>query len=374
MNVLFIGPYRQQDEWGRKSRAILKSLQRSHHNITARPIFLSSSNQYDTYQEIAEHNISNSYDILIQFLLQPYAIYKGNIGKNIGIFNSETIPSQVPIAQLSKELLMDEIWTESNSIQQKLQQVLQEHTNHTKVIAIPPSLDVENLSRTQSVSIKSSHPDLANKFIFYYIGNPMDDKDAFKETLIAYNKAFSYQDEVCLIVFSDIAIPQEKMEGVLKESMELIHDSRLGTQKPMIKFLMPPNGTWRTEDRVALHIEGDCLVAPSYSLSASSTVLEAALYNSIPIINKGNAAFECLTEANSWGIESYEDICMYNTRPLNNRFTSNELWRKPIVHSLTTLMKTCFFDKFKRDEKIKCNGQLRNYFSNISYENLLNKG
>jgi hypothetical protein len=371
MNVLFIGPYRQQDEWGRKSRAILQSLQRSQHNITARPIFLSSSNQYDTYQEIAEHNISNSYDMLIQFLLQPYAVYNGSIAKNIGIFNSETLPAQVPIAQLTKELLMDEIWTESDSIQQRLQQVLQDHTNNTKVVAMPPSLDVEHLSTTPSVSIKSSHPDLANKFIFYYIGNPMDDKDAFKETLIAYSKAFCYQDEVCLIVFSDIVIPQEKMESVLKECTELMHDVRPPTQKPMIKFLMPPNGVWSTEERVALHIEGDCLVAPSYSLSATSTVLEAGLYNSTPIINKGNAAFECLTEENSWGIESYEDICMYKTRPLNSRFTSNELWRKPIIRSLSAIMKTCFLDKFKRDEKIKANSQLRNYFSNISYENLL---
>ena len=57
MNILFIGPYRQDDEWGRKSRSILKILQKGNHSITSRPIFLSSTNQYNTYQEPSEHII-----------------------------------------------------------------------------------------------------------------------------------------------------------------------------------------------------------------------------------------------------------------------------------------------------------------------------
>ena len=42
MNILFIGPYRQDDEWGRKSRAILRALQRGDNQVTSRPIFLST--------------------------------------------------------------------------------------------------------------------------------------------------------------------------------------------------------------------------------------------------------------------------------------------------------------------------------------------
>ena len=40
MNILFIGPYRQHDEWGQKSRSLLQALQKSDHTVTARPIFL----------------------------------------------------------------------------------------------------------------------------------------------------------------------------------------------------------------------------------------------------------------------------------------------------------------------------------------------
>ena len=47
MNILFIGPYRQFDSWGYKSRATLKALQNTSHTIISRPIFLSNNIQFN---------------------------------------------------------------------------------------------------------------------------------------------------------------------------------------------------------------------------------------------------------------------------------------------------------------------------------------
>ena len=90
MNILFIGPYRQHDEWGQKSRSLLQALQKSDHTVTARPIFLTDNFIYNDYTEKAEFVTSEAYDVSIQFLLQPYAVYDGNVKKRIGVFNTET--------------------------------------------------------------------------------------------------------------------------------------------------------------------------------------------------------------------------------------------------------------------------------------------
>ena len=39
MNILFVGPYKQFDEWGRKSRSLLSALKRTGNVVTSRPIF-----------------------------------------------------------------------------------------------------------------------------------------------------------------------------------------------------------------------------------------------------------------------------------------------------------------------------------------------
>ena len=87
MNILFIGPYRQVDEWGRKSRSLLKAIKNAGHSVTSRPIFLAPHPNFNSYLEMSEFNTSNDYDVLIQFLLQPYAIYEGSFAKRVGIFS-----------------------------------------------------------------------------------------------------------------------------------------------------------------------------------------------------------------------------------------------------------------------------------------------
>ena len=167
MNILFVGPYRQKDEWGRKSKSILKAVQKTGHDVTSRPIFLTSDPNVDNYMESCEFNTSEHYDILIQFLLQPYAIYDGRVSKRIGIFNTETMPTKMALGQLTKELLMDEIWTDSHFIQNGLQNSLDSYQGNVKVSAIPPVLDTTDLTEKSSISIRASDRELDGRFLFF---------------------------------------------------------------------------------------------------------------------------------------------------------------------------------------------------------------
>jgi len=373
MNVLFVGPYRQNDEWGRKSRSVLKAIQKTDHNVTSRPIYLSNSTYSDSYIEESEFNISNEYDILIQFLLQPYTGYNKSIAKkHIGIFNTETISNQIPLGQLRSELLMDEVWADSPTIGNSLQNILNSYESNTKVMATPPVLDVENLPEKINGSLREGDISLQNKFLFYYIGNILEEKEGFKETCLAYLNAFTHKDPVVLVIALENRIGDEQISSILDNCRNYIKKFKPYANQPHIRVVPPQQGAvLNKRERIAIHIDGDCMVYPSYTVSINSIMLEGALYKSTPIINKSNACYEWFGEENLWGIDSYEELCISeNAYPLY-RFTSGESWYKPIIKSLSETMKEAYVNKFKRDKKIKENSKLRKYFEEASYNNIL---
>ena len=374
MNILFIGPYRQNDEWGRKSLAVLKGIQNTDHTVTSRPIYLSTSANYNNYMERSETIIADHYDILIQFVLQPFAVYSGNFNKRIGIFNTETIPNNIPLGQLTSELLMDEIWTDSHIVAKNLQAILQKHTANPKVVAIPPSLNLNDLPPKPNPpsSLRASAPHLQNKFLFYYIGNVLEDTTGFKEIYTAYLNTFTFNDAVALIVGLEIPIPPDELNKCFTQYRESISHLAPVSHVPTVHVVYPTNNVYlNTAERVSMHTDCDCMVSPSYTMTNHSTVLEGALYHSTPIVNKGSTIAEWLKEENLWYVESYEEVC---TKPPSNniyRFTYGESWHRPIIKSLGETMKRAYVDKFQRDKKIKTNTQLRQHFQELSYSNIL---
>ena len=131
--------------------------------------------------------------------------------------------------------------------------------------------------------------------------------------------------------------------------------------------------TWSLQDRVNIHSQGDVMVSIAHSVSAKSSVLEAAIYQNTPIINNQNAVYELLGEENVWGIESYNDTCTYKNRSLNYRFTANELWNITNLKSLGMTMHNCYVNKLERDKKKLSNSKLRQQFENVELENILNE-
>lgn len=362
MNILFVGPYRQEDEWGRKSRAILQALQKTDHSVTARPLFLTENLVYNEYMEKAEFVTNDEYDILIQFTLQPHIVYDGNVKKRIGIFNTETLPHEIARGHLTKELLMDEIWVDSPQLETAVYNTIQNYNPNIKVRAIPPLLDITNLPAQAGGSLIAGDPDLKDRFIFYYIGNLLEEKSGFKETFLAYMTSFTHKDAVALLCASEVAGNQNDLENIVGQCQAAVGNFRNSNERPLFKVVGGQGGGMHVGERVALHCDGNCMVSPHYSIATNSIVLEAAMYQSTPIVNKGNASYEWWGEENLWGVDSYEELCLTLQRPVPYRFTAGELWHKPIIKSLQKVMKDVYINKFERDKKIAANAKLRSDF------------
>ena len=346
--------------------------------MRSRPIFLSPNSKINQYLEPSELTVSSHYDILIQFLLQPYAVYDGSVSKRIGIFNSETLPNNIPRGNLTNELFMDEVWVDSESIRLGLQNAIDRYQDplvspmKTKVVTALPFLNPEDFPESSTSAFRASDPEIKNCFVFYYIGNVLDDKEGFKETCMAFLKTFTHKDNVALVVIPERTVAEDKFSSILGECRSLLGIQSISIlRQPKIKLVQASNEQLSLHERIAVHIESDCMVSPGYSLSANPLVLEAAMYGSSPIVNENNAIYEWLGFDHLWGVKSHPEICLTKERPVACRFTSNELWDVPSVASLCQSMALAYTNKFMRDKKIENNKKLRKKFENMSYDKIL---
>lgn len=374
MKILFIGPYRQPDEWGRKSRSVLQALKKIDNAIvTSRPIWLSNSMiTYDNYTESAEFVIESDYDILIQFLLPSLTVYDGNFSKRIGIFNTETIPYNLPKAQLTGECLMDEVWTDSIRIRDSLQTLFDKYETNTKAIAISPTLDVQLAPSDLNQSIRTTNKELQDQFLFYYIGNILDNKSGFQETCLAYLSTFTNSDPTTLIIGLETNISPDQINAVINQYRKMVQTYIPVSKQATIHVVSPQNQILDPIERASIHMGSDCLISVGYAFSANTTVLEGAMYHRTPIVTKHNACYEWFGNQHLWGVESYDDLCTFATTSPIPRFTVGELWNKPIVKSLAEMMSHVYINKFERDKKQAANISLRSTFEQMTYSNFVN--
>ena len=182
MSVLFIGPYRQLDEWGRRSFNILQSLKKIDLDITARPLFL-TSNDIQTEVEETEYTRFDEYDILIQHALPTYFISDKSFKKNIGVIDLETIDI-AHSGWLSKFNLVDEIWINSNVVKKYLETQFPQKTIRNIQNFLDTSM-IENFPHEGT--FEGIDP---NRFKFYFMG------DASAKNGIEERKSYGFRDPV----------------------------------------------------------------------------------------------------------------------------------------------------------------------------------
>lgn len=349
MNILFIGPYKQLDEWGRKSRYLLSALKKTKHNITSRPIYFSQMSK--DYIEPAEHRSFDNYDTVIQFTLASFSIYDGSFKKNIGVFNLSTVDNSFYSPTIQKINLLDEAWVDSNKIRDSLVQ----RENDTTIKYLNPFMDFDILNNiSNDPVVERVSPRFKQCFMFYAMFGGTEEKNGVAEMLAAYYSTFSAQDEVGLALIGEGEIDPvgtDELIQTVKKSIGAVHSD---DNFPPLGILNP-SGYVPDEARMKIHEECDCFISTEYSLNINTVVIEATCFGNTPIINKGNEAYNILTEENSWGVESYEDSCILSKRPFPDMFTANETFCKPIVKSLSETMRKAYTDKFKRDKKKQAN-------------------
>ena len=359
MNVLFIGPYRELGEWGRKSRALLHAVKSCVPNTTSRPLYMFGQSGALAHAEDAEFAVFDHYDAIIQFALPSISVYNKACGRNIGVFNNEMLGIEPD--SLMRMNLLDEVWVDSQDIAKSIYKKLPDVEVKVLGAYLDPALwMLTEIGEDISVLRNNNNPTVGDRFLFYMIGS-LDEKEGIREALSAYFSTFSYADHAIFALVLTEPTDPDSVNNLITSCKGSLGAVRSGEQDANITVFNPhpQEGPLNLKMRKCVHKDADCLVSPSYSLNISTTALEAACFGNTPILNKGTATYEALGGENCWAVDSYEEISLLHQRPFEDMFTCQQVCRKPIVKSLCETMREAYENKFSRDKKRKANSKVK---------------
>lgn len=345
MNILFIGPYRQGDGWGKSSQDYLRALSYTSHNIIARPIFMSSNIEENIPNDLLK--LEQKYcepDIVIQNVLPHLMDYQPNV-VNIGLCYCET--SNIEHTGWLEQLnLMDEIWVATKKEQEELEPLLDIPVN---IIPTPANLDF-----IDSIEDKLDLPIDKDDFIFYFIGEYVPRKN-IQALIKAFHREFYVTEPVSLIL--KLGPPQlQKQIGIDIQNIKTI--MRLHTQPYGYKQEIVITTPLTDEQIIQLHRLGNCLVQPSYGESLSRPVIDAMYCGNIVITTEYTGMDDAVGEL-GLKCQSWFEPCYNAQPPLPNIYTSYELVQNIDILELQYLMRQSYedykYDKEKQRQFIKNN-------------------
>jgi hypothetical protein len=315
--VLYIGPYRQNDEWGKTSRAFLQLLLHTVKKVVARPLYY-SNNIVELGEIKEEHSYVEEKDVIIQHGLPETLNYEGDFNYNIAITKVDCRIDNLSWVENLK--LFDKICVFSPFEKELLKE---SGIKESKIFAFdfPPVLGEPKEAVTLDI------PELENKTVFYTTAGP-DDDSGLMETLTAYYNCFSSIDNVILIVFDNNSEMIKNMVEQIKTKMNCYGSS---THYPDIAII--------SNEPKALayaHLNYDYYINVSYNLCTNQEILECLMGKSRPILLDTVMFLE-----SCYPVLSRTDVCQKNNRPLPNMYSGKHYWKVPDTPALCKALKTC---------------------------------
>lgn len=341
MNILFIGPYRQNDGWGYATRDYIKAIASNDNvSLTTRPLYLAMSNidgEFNDEQILKyENNALDHYDIVVQKALPQFLFYDGRFKKNIGLFTLEIndLKHTKAVENINR---MDEIWVPS-----KLEKdSLLKSGVYKPVKAIGQPIDISLLKPSAKMNFENVPQD---SFKIYSIFENNHRKN-LEDLLIAFSLAFNHNDNVSLIVKTTGNAAQlhsysqdikKRLNIARKYKNEIFITNRLSYQ-----------------DIINLHYSCDCFVSSSYGEAFCRPAAEALCLGKNPIVNKNTGMKDYINEENGFLVNSHKYPVILEQNPIagnNDYYNANQYWYKIDIYDLISKMQQAY-TMFKKDKE-----------------------
>jgi|TARA_R110000751_G_scaffold7285_2_gene30018 hypothetical protein len=324
MKVLFIGPYRQPDEWGVNSRCVLRSLDMIEEiELATRPIFFSGGGFQDPDMDRLESVRHPEFDVIIQHTLPNYLSYTGLAKRNVCFTPVETIANKGWSNHLN---LMDDILVCTNAEKNALPEDLK---GRASVIggAIPGKLER-----------KDNIPDV--NFKFYFSGGGLEEKGGINTILDAYFSEFHVNENAYLVIHTT---DSGKLTKLIGDSRQRVGKFPNISYYPSVEIV---------DDRFAEQVHGvtHCVVDVGSTINFRPDVAAGMTLGNAAIVLDKSGMAEYINEDNGWLVESYEDVLLCPDRPLKDMFTAREKGLVANVSSLRECMREAFTSTNKREK------------------------
>lgn len=278
MNTLYIGPYRQNDDYGILSKLYLQNLIESKSKVTCRPIYLSAKHIEPYSQDLLKHEktIYNNYDCLIQHCPIDMLTKHGGFLKNIAIpifGHSKNIqPYQINTLSTFDKVVVDNDANEAMLVKSGLDKNISRIT-----YPIIEDLVIKLKDKKLNLGVHNS----ATKF--YLFGNLVDHADIIQKILVSFYISFRCEYGKSLILFIEETNKKEQLEFLntikaLKAKLKIVSMDR-----SISEFVIFKNFSF--EEKIAAH--NTCHVF--LNLTQKSTLQEQyAKYFGNTVLNHSN--------------------------------------------------------------------------------------
>lgn len=278
MNILYIGPYRENTENGNISRLYLEDISQKY-NITSRPLFTSNSpaiSDVDDFIIRAEKNSQNNFDCCIQHAPLSMTTYSGYFKNLISIPIlpiSAKINNILDIDTLNKfhKIVINNNKEESSLIRSGI-------TSQIKRVDCPVKVDL-----LKTVDKKFNFGLHNNNYKFYFIGDYKKDIEIIHKILLAFYVSFRCDISYSLIML--LSGDNQDREHLEKTSTDIKNQLRiLSYPKPLNElYIFEPMSYY---DTLVLHNSCDIFLNLQYG--GSKTHHEYASFFGNTIIDYEN--------------------------------------------------------------------------------------
>jgi len=341
-NILFVGPYYQNDGWGNAAAEYVRALRETGHNITVKPVYMTETNINEDSAEFLdlEENRFDNYDVIIQNCLPSMLRYYGGV-KNVCLAYFETTIKATPwVEQLN---LMDEVWVTSHFEKGQLSD--SGVTTDVKVIPIP--CDTSKYNNNDKCKLLDAHKD---EFKFYFIGEFIERKNA-EQLILAFHREFSPSEQVRIVLKTNLT--GFKSDVVMDKVMNVVNKIRkysgIYPVENMYKSEVVLPSFLTDEEMTALHNECDCFVMPSSGEAFCIPAFNAMASGSHVIYNENSGVLDYMSGVHGGlPVKSHEAPCSAKDKPMKFLYTSRDTWYQIDTIDMQRQMRHAFVNRSKK--------------------------
>lgn len=349
IKVLYIGHYREFSGWGQAARDYIEAIATIPNvELVCRPLILSGgcSELSETIKE-AEGKSSKSPDICIQHVLPHFFNANRKIGKNVGLFVTETDSIAYNPWRFYLEQ-MDELWVPNFEMFENITPFFDK-----KINIVPHAADVSKYTKEHP---KLAINELGGTFKFYFIGE-FNRRKNLAALLEAFHTEFDPSEPVSLIIKSSIPniSPGESKHIIenfcnkVKQSLRLYSKHNSYIKEAIITDRL-------TDGQICgLHQYGDCMVNPSFGEAWSIPAFDAMGFGKTPICINHGGPRDFIDDSNlntGMLIDSYPELVCGVEDSLPDMFTARESWYNADRDALKFAMRMYFTNRISASDGV----------------------
>lgn len=344
-NILYLGPYKENNGYGRSSRRFLNCLRSNEsYNVKCVPIYQTRNTIFhsDDYGlinfESNEKADYDNYDCIIQHGNPMLFQYHSKYGKNIGITEIDTINIKhtgfVERINLLDEIIVHSIFSaqvlEDNGVKIPI-----------KIIAQPYAIDTNIIDN--NFFTYSDKP-----YIFYTIGQ-FEEKNNILSMIMAFLLEFDDDENVKFFIKTGDYIQDNNtniqiLKNEINKIISMIRHKKISSTK--VDLLC---GTIRDEEILRLHSSADCYVNAVRADNFGPSAIEAGMFGNQIINTKNIGSNSYISSINGLLVDAeLVNVCSSNYF-YKNYYTIFEKWYEPNIDHIRQLMRQSYTNKKSHD-------------------------